>query len=421
MDPTNPIDAGALAAVTAAIESNGEEAPPPPDDTTDEGAAGAGADGGDGDAAAAAAAAAGDAGEASEEGETETAEEAEAAVAAGETRERDAHGRFLPKAKAAAKPDAAAAAAAAAAAGEGKGKKPVADIDPATGKPRVAAKKPDHVNDPIPEDVKGRTKERIESLIAHAKDTDGKLAAANEELTDARELVGMIDATGATPDTFARHMNVLALMHSPKVEDKQAVLGYLRKAADALGAQLGETPAGKNALEGHQDLIDEVEGGTLTEQRAKEIADHRNKTAAAAKLTKEAGERQNTETAEQLAIKKTTEDLNAFSARMRKKDGPAVYARKHRLLVPFIKPMRMKLAPDELLPAVQAAYDAIELGPAVTDKSARVGDQGGKGGTLGEKQPLRPKQGAGGAPVKEPGSALDAMNNALAELGGARG
>lgn len=288
--------------------------------------------------------------------------------------------------------------------------------DPDDGKPAKGGKKVDHINDPIPDEIKGRTRERIEGLAATAKDLTTKLTAANAELEHARDLVSMIDSTGADPETFARHMDVLALMHSPDVDDKAKVLKYLRAAADKIGAELGETPAGKDPLEGHQDLLDEVDAGELTRARAEEIAKGRNQTRATEALRTRTTQQQQEQDAAQRKRDEVKAALNGLTAELRKKDGAAIYDRKHKLLVPFIRRLNPAMKTDAMVQAVREAYAALELPPAPQPHTNGNGNRAPAG--TGGQQPMRHRQGAGGGQVKQPASALEAMNGALEELAG---
>lgn len=420
---------GALAAMNTALE---EAASPPSSSSNDNGGggdgdgAGAGGEGeggeggaagsGDGGAAAGGAAAAdgaegeqagGDGAQGGEGGEGggQGAAAAEGPKPGEAGSKHRADGTFKSKDELERDKAAIAAAETAAAAGDGKGKPPA---KPAKGKP-------DHVNDPIPDDVQGRTRQRIEGLVATTKDLTTKLTAAETELTQARELVGMIDATGADPETFARHMDVLALMHSSDVGDKQAVVKYLRAAADKIGKELGETPPGANALEGHQDLIDEVEAGELTQARAEEIAKGRNREKALEThrtTTQQQNDANAAANAQRAAVKTA---LNGLTAELRKKDGDAKYERKHKLLVPFIRRLNPAMKPEAMVQAVREAYDALVL-PDVPKPNGGGQQNGRAPAGTGGQQPMRHKQGAGGGQVRQPGSALEAMNAALEEM-----
>lgn len=286
------------------------------------------------------------------------------------------------------------------------------EIDPKTGKPKepAAAKKVDHVNDPIPAEVKGRTRERMEGLVAVAKDLNTKLEAQNAELESGRELFGMIEATGANAETFARHMEVLALMGSSDVGEQQQAVKLLRAAADKLGQQLGEPAPGKDVLEGHQDLIDEVEAGETTRARAEEIARFRNEKAALERRRTEDGQRNSEQTAVEQKRAEVKTALNTLSGELRKKDGDEVYKRKHAILVPFIKRLNAALPVDKIVASVREAYDALVLPTAPAAANGKRAPAG-----TGGQQPARALQGAGAGGARQPKSGLEALELGLEE------
>lgn len=429
-------DPGALAAVSAAIA----EATPPELNATDDHVSGgdgtaetvddAGADppvGGEGGSGAPDPAAA--KGEAGEEEGGEPPAKGKAAPADPEADRgdgRNARGEFVEKAgetaeqlaaRRKADPDN----------GKAPGAKPPAkpEIDPATGKPKAAApKKVDHVNDPIPADLKAPTKARMEGLVNIAKALTTERDTMKAELVDAREFLAAIEETGADAETYARHLNVLALMHSPRLEDKRQVLEYFRKAVDKLGTDLGETPAGKDALAGHQDLIDDVEAGEIKRERAVEIASARNREAAATRINTDVRTRETAQTDAQRAEAATKKGLNDLSAELRARDG-ALYDRKHRILVPFIKKLNRSLPSDQLVQSVRDAYEELKLSPTNGSAAPAVGDGGSPpgrapGGT-GAQQPMRPRNGAGAGGTKEPKTALEAMELGLEQERASRG
>jgi hypothetical protein len=291
------------------------------------------------------------------------------------------------------------------------------EIDPATGKPKAAPPKADHVNDPIPAELKGRTRERVESLIATTKELNTKLEQQTAELESGRELFGLIEATGADSATFARHMDVLALMCSPDPANVQKAVTALRAAADKLGGELGETPSGKDPLEGHADLLEEVDSGEITRKRAEEIAKGRNAQAAAERRRTETEQRNNAQTAEQQARAKTKAALNALSDEFRRKDGAELYARKHAILVPVIRRLNATLPPDKIVQAVREAYAEIKLEP--TAQQQPNGNRAPAG--TGNRQPARGTNGAGAGGPKVPGSPLEALEFGLAEHARATG
>lgn len=309
-------------------------------------------------------------------------------------------------------------------------KKPAAEpeIDPATGKPKVAAaKKADHVNDPIPDEIKGRTRERMEGLVSVAKTLTTERDTLKAERDDLRatsdEFMGMIEASGIDVQGFANTMELMRRMSSPQVVDRQAAVRDLRAAADKIAVALGETPAGKDPLEGHPDLKELVEIGDIKLPQARELAEQRNRAKAAERIDSENRQREQQQNNATTASAKMRDNLNALSDELRKRDGEAVYAGKHQVLVPIIKRLQTTIAPDKLIQAVREAYDAL---PAAAKPGPRVGDEGqgaanrAPAGT-GAQQPARAKQGAGAGGAKVPTNPLEALELGLEHERLARG
>lgn len=270
-------------------------------------------------------------------------------------------------------------------------------------------KQPDPVNDPIPVELKGKTRERMTSLIDAVKTTSKELEESRSQ-TDG--FLRAIAETGAQPETFARHVEVLRLMNSDDPAEQRAALKALRGAADRLAKDLGETEPGKE-LEGHQDLVDEVEAGDITKARAVEIATARN--AKKAEETRAARVKQETDgqAAEKQAIEAATATLNEWETAQAKVDP--LYYRKRAAIENAAKALIPTITPDKWLAAYKRLYasvDATKL-PAVTP---RVGDGGQRrmpAGT-GNRQPMRPRQGAGGGGVREPQSIEEAIEGGIA-------
>ncbi|MGH8258163.1 MAG: hypothetical protein ACREUG_00570, partial [Steroidobacteraceae bacterium] len=70
---------------------------------------------------------------------------------------------------------------------------------PASTEEKPGAAKADPVNDPIPEDVQGRTRERMQQLITRVKESSGERDRIQKERDD---LVGMVAETRASPEQF---------------------------------------------------------------------------------------------------------------------------------------------------------------------------------------------------------------------------
>lgn len=395
-------------AVSAAIDGAGAQ-PAPAGDDDDAGTDTTNADATDGAAAESEAAAADDAAggdsaarAAAGDGGGEGADNDGGTAAGAESggRERDPKtGKFVAK-----KPDgegtdpAAAAAKTGAQPGAPKpGAKPAA-------KPAAGAKPPDHVNDPIPEDVKGKTRERMQGLITAAK----TLTTERDTLKHERdELLETIQATGAEPETFWRHTEVLRLMLSADANDQRNAVKHLRGAADKIAAQLGDPVPGHDPLKdpANKDLADEVEAGDLSRERALELAQARSRTAAEGRRTTETEQQRQAREQHEQAVDAARVELNTLGAEL-KKANPAMYAAKSAALLDVVKEMVQHTPPDRWAAAYRKLYDKHPYAPA---KPANRAPRG-----TGTNQPARPTQGAGGGGPRAPQNELEALDLGIA-------
>src|SRR5690606_21079220 len=88
--------------------------------------------------------------------------------------------------------------------------------DPAGKEPKEGASsanepEPDPVNDPIPDDIKGRTRERMQGLITSVKDT---ATERDKYKAERDEILAAIADTGASPELFGDTMAFLKHLHS---------------------------------------------------------------------------------------------------------------------------------------------------------------------------------------------------------------
>lgn len=322
----------------------------------------------------------GDAGDVGGAGDTGAADAAagDAGTPAGESeadapvaRKRDAQGRFL-----------AADGTVDADQAPKVGEEPVAEIDPATGLPKVAApaKPADPINDPIPKDLKPKTAERMTALVSTAKELTTRVEQAEG---DRDVLVQQIESTGCTPDQYVETLNVLRDINSDTLQGKERALEYLTKVVATLGQQLGRPAPGTDPLSGHQDLIAEVTQGVLTRARAEEIALTRGRQTAAQQFQQR--EQQTTQTAQsqQQAIHTGKQALVTLESQLKTAD-PAKYTARRAQAVAIARPLLSKMPPGEWAGAFKAIYDQLPAAPK-TPAALRP-----------TQQPIRGKPGAGG-------------------------
>ncbi len=256
---------------------------------------------------------------------------------------------------------------------------------------------PDPVNDPIPEDLKGKTRERMQSLITMVKEKDD---AYTEVLQQRDDLIGMIQDTGAPPEQFGRVLETLKMLHAPDIETRKKGLQALRDDVRSLSIQLGEDSGDPALLERHADLKDAVATGYLDEKYAREIALAREQRSQAEQISQRSS-------ADQKAYARGKADLDALGDDLR--DDPD-YAARVAALAPSIQKKLAQKHPSEWARTFAVEYAKVKLPKPATAPATRTATQG--------DQPLRARQPAGGA-ARQPKDGLDALNIALSDLGGA--
>lgn len=292
-------------------------------------------------------------------------------------------------------------------AGDGKdGKKP-GDKKEGDGKD----KKPDHLNDPMPEGLHERTRERITSLVGMVKDRDARI-------TEQQELFDRVADTGVTPENFAQTLQVLRLFNSESIDDKRLAYKFLLQQAQQLAPLIGETLPGDDPLAGHDDLREAVAANSITQEYAEELARTRTRTAATKmagdEATRRASAAQEWETARTTAVA----DLNKLHEKLKAEPG---FAAKYKILVPTLKPVMARTHPSHWVAIFEAAYKdlKIETPVAVTPPAGGNG-AAPNGGTPPAKtpQPMRANKQPPGQSGAQPKSALDAMSMALDAMKG---
>lgn len=265
-----------------------------------------------------------------------------------------------------------------------------------------AAKKPaDHINDPIGDEVKGRTRERMQKLIETIK--------AQETLVEQHnQLFKTITDTGASPDEFGQMVGYMRLVHSADPKHLEVAYSVLQGELRSLCIRMGKPIPEVNFLrdKGNEDLITEIKEGKISVNRAHEIA------VARATGTQTMQRTEATRTAEQskkddaAAADAGTKALDALDAELVKRDGEAVFKAKYDILVPMLKPLFERLDPKEWVGVFRSHYDNLKVAPRTAPPPPPPPPN--------RQQPLRPKTPAGGAPPnKAPSSVLDAINQAL--------
>lgn len=281
--------------------------------------------------------------------------------------------------------------------------KPVPAVG-ADGKPVVEPKKADPVNDPIPDEVKGRTRERMQSLISAVKEKDSHIAIQNE-------LVDSISSTGASPEEFGAMLGYMRWVHSDKPEDLKQARDLLLSELEGLSLKLGEAAPGVNFLAKFPDLQAKVDNGQITTEDANEMALHRQRT------TVETTRRTQQQTTEQSA-QAATQARNAGIAELNElgktlSTTDVDFAIKHEILKPILGSLG-QLPPTSWKAAFTQAYNAVT--PAQVERFRTPVVIAPKQKAPGS-QPLRAGKVPSGGQQRAPKSLLDAISAAVDEAG----
>lgn len=287
---------------------------------------------------------------------------------------------------------------------EGKVAKPAEEQKPA-GEPPAAkqASPPDAVNDPIPTDIRGKTRERMTTLISTVKDMT---AERDRYLSERDELVGMIQQTRATPEQYGQALDYLRAVNSGDPAQIRQAIKTAQEELRALSAMIGEPVSGVDLLASHADLRAALETGGLSQEHATEIA------AARAHRTyqEQSGQRLAEHNQHQEAIEAGKSALNQLEQQLQ---TDPLYATKRQMLIPVLQPILAQLPPQQWANAFKSAYDKLSVqSPAPSVIPASTGQPVPARRAPANNQPLRARQPAGNS-SKQPGSMLDALNEGI--------
>jgi hypothetical protein len=180
----------------------------------------------------------------------------------------------------------------------------------------------------------------------------------------------------------------------------------LREDVNRIAALVGEDVGDTELLKRHQDLLDEVQSGDITEKRAREIALGREQQ----KTRQQQDQQTNQQAQQQAKLKRETDAglaaLDRLETELKLKDTD--YVRKRAVIVPAVKGLIQRAAragtpipASEWAGLFRDAYDNLKL-PPVTN------------GAGNGAQPLRGRQPAGSG-KQQPKSGLEALDMALEE------
>jgi hypothetical protein len=267
----------------------------------------------------------------------------------------------------------------------------------------AAEKVPDHVNDPIPEELKEGTKERIRSLATMVKARDEDLV---ERTNERDEMIEMVRETGTSAEAYGQMLTFMSLYNSDDPEAQREAFKVIQAEYVALATKLGEPIPGHDWLAEHPDLAKEVEAGTLTEQRAQEVAQGRARTKANDAATVAASERADQDNVTLLAVAEGKAAMTALGTRLA---TDPQYMAKKAILVPALQDIMRATHPSDWVTVFETAYNKLVLPATVTPE---VPDPSKPKEPTHE--PLRPKNPAGEG-KKEPTTMLEAVSQSLGD------
>lgn len=219
---------------------------------------------------------------------------------------------------------------------------------------------------------------------------------------DGADLIGMVQETGATPEQYGQALDYIKVLNSGNVDQAITLLtGELQALCRAAGRAI---PGIFNPLDGHQDLIDEVESGALSQQRAEELAGerHRRATMAEGQRLNESRERE-TRTAEEQkaqAVQAAKDAVTALGRDWEKADPD--YAAKYPALAAAFRDISAKYPVHEWALRVELAYGKI---PAPQKKPVPA-----TGSPVRSGPPITP------AMAPETDDPMEAMNFGIAQV-----
>ena len=256
----------------------------------------------------------------------------------------------------------------------------------------------DHVNDPIPEGLAEKTQERIRSLADRVKVAE---AGVTERSSDLDEMIGMVQDTGASGEQYGQMLNFMKLFNSNDVAQQRQAFQVMQSTLNDLAVKLGEPVAGVDLLVGHEDLQRELEAGTISAERANEVAVSRGREKAAAARTVSDNAQATSQAEIDAAIVTGRTELAAFEQTKITTDPQ--WAAKKAILVPALRSMMRQINPTQWKTTFEQAYNELNL-PAVTAPVVPV--------TPKTPTPLRPKTPAGEG-AKQPSTMAEAIELSL--------
>lgn len=199
---------------------------------------------------------------------------------------------------------------------------------------------------------------RAEMEKLGVKDVAG-LQAISARAAERDELIHMVTETGATGEQFGQALDYMRLINSGNVDKAIELLtGELQALCKVSGKAM---PGVFDPLQGHPDLLEEVESDGMSRARAEELAGARNRDAALAEGRKAQAATQQQAAAQEAALAQATQAgkdaITALGRQLEQADPH--YAAKHATLVPLIQQIAKQYPPNEWALRAELAYAKI--------------------------------------------------------------
>lgn len=240
--------------------------------------------------------------------------------------------------------------------------------------------------------LKGRTRDRFHELSKAVHEKDTALKAFQELHEDPAKLKEVLDqhvafedaifSTGLTTDDFKNVAGYKAAIQSNDPQAWQNAREFLLKELAWLETErMGiKAPDGKDPYTLHEDLVDDVRKGEISQARANEIAQARNLQASAAKVRTESAQ-----TLQQQQAEKQGQDACVGFAQRAAAANPAEWQAKFPILRPKLAEIQEKFPPDQWADRMELEYGRIPFAaapaPAAPTQTVRVGALPRGGGT----------------------------------------
>lgn len=279
---------------------------------------------------------------------------------------------------------------------------PAAAAAAAAAKPEVAAdpnKKPDHVNDPIPKELKEATQERIRSLASTVKELQPVAETG-------RLLLNALEDARMSPEELDMAIGYSKLIKSDNIEDKRKGFHILMNELKALAPLIGESLPGADPVAAHADLVQEVKDGKLTAERATEIAVQRNRQKAGAAAQQQHDSRAKADQQFDQALTSAKAELNALGVELAQKDPH--FQAKYDAIVPALRNAFQNIHPSRWKTVFLNTYNNWKMPAAAVAAPAAAA-------APPSPTPLRANKQPAGNGVKTPTTMAEAMEAGIAQ------